>query len=142
MVAWLGRSDRLRHGPVLPELVGRRGRYLASGVAWRGKAIGIYRFWRDLGYAIGALGLGLAAHFTGQVEAAFAFVALAMFASGALLWCLGEAPRLGRADQSVRHRHASSRKLASLCAPVFTLSEIAYILLVEQDRRMHGNLWL
>jgi len=63
---------------------------------WRGTAIGIYRFWRDLGYGIGALGLGLVAHFTGQVEAAFVFVALAMFASGALLWLLGEEthPRL------------------------------------------------
>ncbi|HEY0491219.1 MAG TPA: MFS transporter [Telluria sp.] len=69
-----------------------------SPPAWRGTAIGIYRFWRDLGYAIGALGLGLAAHFTGQVEAAFAFVALAMFASGALLWWLGEEthPRLNQ----------------------------------------------
>ncbi|MCC6070798.1 MFS transporter [Massilia sp. GCM10020059] len=57
---------------------------------WRGTAIGIYRFWRDLGYGIGALGLGLTAHFTGQVEEAFIFVALAMFASGALLWWLGE----------------------------------------------------
>ena len=57
---------------------------------WRGSAIGIYRFWRDLGYGIGALGLGLAAHFSGQMEAAFWFVALSMFASGALLWWLGE----------------------------------------------------
>ncbi len=64
--------------------------------AWRGSAIGIYRFWRDLGYAIGALGLGLAAHFTGQIEAAFWFVAVSMLASGALLWWLGEEthPRL------------------------------------------------
>ncbi|MGZ8292673.1 MAG: MFS transporter [Telluria sp.] len=70
---------------------------------WRGTAIGIYRFWRDLGYGIGALGLGLAAHFTGQVEAAFIFVALAMFASGALLWWLGEEthPRLNPAISSV-----------------------------------------
>lgn len=57
---------------------------------WRGSAIGIYRFWRDLGYGIGALGLGLTAHFTGQVQAAFWFVALSMFVSGALLWWLGE----------------------------------------------------
>ena len=28
---------------------------------WRGSAIGIYRFWRDLGYGIGALGLGVVA---------------------------------------------------------------------------------
>jgi MFS family permease len=57
---------------------------------WRGSAIGIYRFWRDLGYGIGALGLGLVAHFTGQVQAAFWFVALSMFASAAVLWWLCE----------------------------------------------------
>jgi MFS family permease len=28
----------------------------ASGPAWRSSALGIYRFWRDLGYAAGALG--------------------------------------------------------------------------------------
>ncbi len=63
---------------------------------WRGSAIGIYRFWRDLGYGVGALGLGLTAHFSGQVEAAFWFVALSMFGSGAVLWWLGEEthPRL------------------------------------------------
>lgn len=64
--------------------------------SWRGSAIGIYRFWRDLGYGIGALGLGLTAHFSGQMETAFWFVALAMFASGALLARFGEEthPRL------------------------------------------------
>lgn len=67
--------------------------------AWRGSAIGIYRFWRDLGYAIGALGLGLAAQLTGAMEAAFWFVALSMFASGALLLIWGEEthPRLNPA---------------------------------------------
>ncbi len=67
-----------------------------SHPAWRGSAIGIYRFWRDLGYGIGALGLGLAAHFSGQMPAAFWFVAIAMFASGTLLWWFGEEthPRL------------------------------------------------
>src|SRR3989339_601453 len=57
---------------------------------WRGSAIGIYRFWRDLGYGIGALGLGITAHFSGTVEAAFWFVAVSMFLSGSLLWLLGE----------------------------------------------------
>lgn len=57
---------------------------------WRGSAIGIYRFWRDLGYAVGALGLGLAAALSGAVEAAFWFVALSMFASGAVLFLWGE----------------------------------------------------
>lgn len=66
---------------------------------WRGSAIGIYRFWRDLGYGIGALGLGLTAHFSGQVEAAFWFVALSMLISGLVLWLLGEEthPRLNPA---------------------------------------------
>jgi MFS family permease len=72
-----------------------------SHPSWRGSAIGIYRFWRDLGYGIGALGLGLAAHFTGHMESAFWFVAVSMFASGALLWRLGEEthPRLNPAAQ-------------------------------------------
>ncbi|MCC5954910.1 MAG: hypothetical protein JJU07_02330 [Natronohydrobacter sp.] len=52
--------------------------------AWRGSAIGIYRFWRDPDSGIGAL------------DAAFWFVALSMFASGALLYVWGEEtlPRL------------------------------------------------
>lgn len=53
--------------------------------SWRGSAIGIYRFWRDLGYAVGALGLGLAAQWTGRIEGAFWFVGAAMLASAALL---------------------------------------------------------
>jgi len=72
-----------------------------SHPAWRGSAIGIYRFWRDLGYGIGALGLGLTAQWSGDVEAAFHFVALAMGVSGFLLWWLGEEthPRLNPAHR-------------------------------------------
>lgn len=70
-----------------------------SHPAWRGSAIGIYRFWRDLGYGLGALGLGLVAHFTGQMAAAFWFVALCMLLSGGLLAWWGEEthPRLNPA---------------------------------------------
>jgi MFS family permease len=57
---------------------------------WRGSAIGIYRFWRDLGYGIGALGLGFVAHFSGTVDAAFWFVAGSMFMSGWILALFGE----------------------------------------------------
>ena len=57
---------------------------------WRGSAIGIYRFWRDIGYAIGALGMGLAASATGSVESGFWFVAIAMLLSGGALWYWGE----------------------------------------------------
>lgn len=70
-----------------------------SPPAWRGSAIGIYRFWRDLGYGIGALGLGLVAHLTGGIEAAFWFVSISMFISGGVLFYWGEEthPRLNPA---------------------------------------------
>ena len=57
--------------------------------AWRGSAIGVYRFWRDLGYGIGALGLGILGSVTGYLEAGFYGVAVSMLASGALLAWLG-----------------------------------------------------
>jgi MFS family permease len=67
---------------------------------WRGSAIGIYRFWRDLGYGIGALALGLVANMSGALSAGFWFVAIAMFISGAVVWWWGEEthPRLNPAD--------------------------------------------
>lgn len=66
---------------------------------WRASAIGIYRFWRDLGYGIGALGLGAAAALGGQLVSAFWFVAVAMGLSGAVLYRWGEEthPRLNPA---------------------------------------------
>jgi MFS family permease len=57
---------------------------------WRASAIGIYRFWRDLGYAVGALGLGAAAALGGRIENAFWFVAIAMGLSGLALYYWGE----------------------------------------------------
>jgi MFS family permease len=66
---------------------------------WRASAIGIYRFWRDLGYGIGGLGLGAAAALGGRLETAFWFVAVAMLLSGAALSFWGEEthPRLNPA---------------------------------------------
>ena len=66
---------------------------------WRASAIGIYRFWRDLGYGFGALGLGAAAAWGGRLESAFWFVAIAMLLSGAALYHWGEEthPRLNPA---------------------------------------------
>ncbi|OYU30979.1 MAG: hypothetical protein CFE39_10790 [Comamonadaceae bacterium PBBC2] len=61
-----------------------------SHPAWRGSAIGVYRFWRDLGYGIGALGLGLVAQFTGHIEGAFWFVATSMALSATVLMLFGE----------------------------------------------------
>jgi MFS family permease len=51
---------------------------------WRGSSLGVYRFWRDLGYGIGALALGLIAEYFGALEAGFWFTAVCMAVSG--LW--------------------------------------------------------
>ena len=51
---------------------------------WRGSSLGVYRFWRELGYGIGALALGLIADTFGALEAGFWFTAIAMAISG--LW--------------------------------------------------------
>ncbi len=67
---------------------------------WRGSAIGIYRFWRDLGYGIGALALGLVANLSGAINSGFWFVTIAMLVSGLIVWIWGEEthPRLNPAD--------------------------------------------
>jgi MFS family permease len=55
----------------------------------RASAVGVYRFWRDLGYAIGALIAGIAADALGY-GGAIALVAGLTAASG--LWVLGDMP--------------------------------------------------
>lgn len=49
--------------------------------SWRASAVGIYRLWRDFGYAIGALIAGITADALG-IEAAIWLVAAVTFASG------------------------------------------------------------
>ncbi len=53
-------------------------------VSERASLIGVYRFWRDLGYAIGALVMGLMAQWTADLLLPFWFVGASMFLSG--LW--------------------------------------------------------
>jgi MFS family permease len=57
---------------------------------WRASSLGVYRFWRDSGYAIGALLIGVVADAVNAIEAGFWFVALAMFASGLFAAVIGE----------------------------------------------------
>lgn len=54
--------------------------------SWRGSALGVYRFWRDIGYSFGALAMGLVADYFGMLEAGFWFTGAAMLASG--LWLM------------------------------------------------------
>lgn len=51
---------------------------------WRASAVGVYRFWRDLGYAAGALLAGLVADAFGLASALWAIAALT-FASGVVV---------------------------------------------------------
>lgn len=52
--------------------------------AWRASTVGVYRFWRDMGYAIGALLAGLVADAFGVASAMWLIAALT-FLSGALV---------------------------------------------------------
>jgi len=52
--------------------------------SWRASSVGVYRLWRDLGYAIGALLAGLVADALG-LSAAMWFVAAITLASGVVV---------------------------------------------------------
>jgi MFS family permease len=56
----------------------------ASHPAWRARSLSVYRFWRDLGYAIGALCAGIIADVFGMQWAIVAIGAIT-FASGAVV---------------------------------------------------------
>ncbi|MGZ3640195.1 MAG: MFS transporter, partial [Ktedonobacterales bacterium] len=59
----------------------------AAHPSWRASAVGVYRLWRDSGYAVGALLSGLLADRFGVPWAITAIAAIAAitFASGALV---------------------------------------------------------
>ncbi len=46
--------------------------------AWRGSAIGVYRLWRDLGFAVGAVVAGVIADLAGMTTAIAAVAALTL----------------------------------------------------------------
>ena len=56
----------------------------ASHPSWRARSLSVYRFWRDLGYALGALSAGLIADFFGFAAAIIA-IAVLTFLSGAVV---------------------------------------------------------
>ena len=56
----------------------------ASHPAWRARSLSVYRFWRDLGYAVGALAAGLIADSFG-LAAAITSIAAVTFLSGAIV---------------------------------------------------------
>jgi len=79
--AWCGGSVLLGLGtalvyPTLLAAIGDR-----AHPAWRASAVGVYRLWRDLGYAVGAVLSGVIADRFG-LQAAISFVAFLTCASG------------------------------------------------------------
>jgi MFS family permease len=62
----------------------------AAHPLWRSTGLGVYRMWRDLGYAVGAILIGVTVDLF-AIEAAFYGVAGAMFVSGTyVLWEMEE----------------------------------------------------
>ncbi|MEF8825394.1 MAG: MFS transporter [Halapricum sp.] len=57
----------------------------AAHPSWRSAGMGVYRMWRDSGYAVGAILIGLAMQFV-TIEAAFYMTAILMFLSGAVVY--------------------------------------------------------
>ncbi|MBO1926172.1 MFS transporter [Thiomicrorhabdus sp. 6S2-11] len=53
---------------------------------WRASILGIYRFWRDFGYAAGALLMGVLAFYTASLVWPFYFVGVMMLLSGLWVW--------------------------------------------------------
>lgn len=91
---WLVASAALGVGtamvyPTLLAAVGDR-----ADPEWRGAAVGVYRLWRDLGYAVGALGAGAIADLLGFGPAIGA-VAFLTVASGFVVAVVPEPRRAG-----------------------------------------------
>jgi MFS family permease len=64
-----------------------------SPTQYRASLIGVYRFWRDSGYAFGALIMGLMAEWSQDLLLPFWFVGIAMFLSGLMVQlCLPKQP--------------------------------------------------
>jgi MFS family permease len=64
--------------------------------SWRGSAVGIYRFWRDLGYAVGALLAGALADAFGMASAIAAVGALTLASGGLVAIRMPETLRMPR----------------------------------------------
>ena len=84
MLMWMATSAITGVGMALlyPTLIAAIGDI--SHPNWRGSSLGVYRFWRDTGYGIGALTIGILADITDNIETGFWFTAIAMGLSG--LW--------------------------------------------------------
>ena len=95
----------------------------AAHPAWRGGAIGVYRLWRDLGYAGGALLAGMLAKHFGAATAALAIAGLTL-ASGAVVAFRMTQPRLPTQDLGAAARSAQ-------CLTVSDLLQLPQAMLID-----------
>ncbi len=87
----------------------------AAPPLWRASALGVYRFWRDMGYAIGALMAGLVAAWLGLIWAVHAAGLLTLW-SGLLAWLRLQETRptsLGRTSNKALILRRARRTAAS-----------------------------
>jgi MFS family permease len=97
--AWLGTALALGLGTALvyPTLLAAVGD--VAHPSWRASAVGVYRLWRDLGYAVGALLAGVVADIAGIPAAILTVAALTLLSSGVARARLRETlPRLRSAS--------------------------------------------
>ena len=101
MGIWIGTAAVIGVGMALlyPSLLAAVGD--VAHPRWRGTSLGVYRMWRDSGYAFGALLIGVISDFWG-FNYGFYFTAVVMFVSGVIVavWMYETAParRTIRAD--------------------------------------------
>ncbi|WP_433629972.1 MFS transporter [Halomicrococcus sp. NG-SE-24] len=82
----------------------------AAHPTWRSAGMGVYRMWRDAGYGVGAILIGLSMEFV-NAEAAFYMTAILMFVSGAVvyLWMEETHPDFGTHEPPAPAPDASTR---------------------------------
>ena len=79
--------------------------------SWRASAVGVYRLWRDLGYAIGALLAGVTADRSG-LPGAMWIVAALTFVSGLIVACRMSEPLPSASVAQRKGHHPLNRILA------------------------------
>jgi len=82
----------------------------AAHPTWRATGMGVYRMWRDSGYGVGAILIGLSMQFL-SAEAAFYAIAFLMFASGAVVyvWMAETHPEFGTHEPPAPATDTSTR---------------------------------
>ncbi len=96
---WLGAGALLGLGTamVYPTLIAAVSD--ASHPSWRARSLSVYRFWRDLGYAIGALSAGVIADTLGMSSAIEIVAALSLISGAVVAVLMRERPHLPSSPQ-------------------------------------------